>query len=152
MSEEHTEEHASPIRTPKQLITIILLAFLVPIILFVVLSQLVTIGHDMSKDNPALSNEAVAVRLQPIGRVEVIDASAPKAEKTGKEVVDGACVACHATGALGAPKIGDRAAWAPHLGLGLDHLTQNAIKGLRQMPPRGGNPDLSDLEIARRQR
>ena len=59
------------------------------------------------------------------------------------------CGACHVTGALNAPKVGDKTAWAPHLGAGLEQLTQNAIKGVRQMPPRGGSPDLSDLEIAR---
>ena len=77
------------------------------------------------------------------------DPNAPKVEKSGKEVVDAVCSACHGTGALGAPKIGDKAAWAPHLGEGLDHLAQNAIKGIRQMPPRGGNPDLSDTEVTR---
>jgi cytochrome c5 len=59
------------------------------------------------------------------------------------------CSACHATGALNAPKIGDKAAWGKHIGGGLEHLTQNAIKGTGQMPPRGGNPDLTDTEIAR---
>ena len=77
------------------------------------------------------------------------DPNAPKVEKTGKEIVDAVCGACHATGALNAPKIGDKASWAPHLGAGLDRLTQNAIKGVRQMPARGGNPDLTDTEIAR---
>ena len=149
MSEVHVEEHSSPIKTPKQLITVIVLAFLVPIILIVMLSQLVTTGIDAGKTNPALSDEAVAARLKPIGQVEVTDPNAPKAEKSGKEIVEGVCSACHATGALNAPKIGDKAAWAPHLGPGLEHLTQNAIKGVRQMPPRGGSPDLSDVEIAR---
>ena len=150
MSEEvHIEAHDSPIKTPKQLITVVLLAFLVPITLIVMLSQLVTTGHDTSKDNAALNDEAVAARLKPIGQIEVIDPSAPKVEKTGKEVVDGACGACHGTGALGAPKIGDKAGWGPRLGMGLERLTQSAIKGKNQMPKRGGNDDLSDLELAR---
>jgi cytochrome c5 len=50
---------------------------------------------------------------------------------------------------LGAPKIGDKASWAPHIKMGLEHLTHNAIAGIKQMPPRGGDASLSDLEIAR---
>ncbi len=149
MSEVHIEAHESPIKTPKQLIVVVALAFLVPITLIVMLSQLVTTGHDTSNANPALAEEAVAARIKPVGRVEVIDANAPTIEKTGQEVVTAVCGACHLSGALNAPKIGDKAAWAPHLGVGLERLTQSAIKGIRQMPPRGGNPDLSDLEIAR---
>ena len=61
----------------------------------------------------------------------------------------GTCSACHGTGAAGAPKIGDRAAWAPHLSQGLKTLVSNAIKGIRAMPPRGGNPDLTDAEVER---
>ena len=149
MSEVHLEEHSSPIKTPKQLITVVVAAFLVPIALIVMLSQLVTTGISSGKTDSALTDEAVAARIKPIGQVDVTDPNAPKAEKSGKEIVDGVCSACHATGALNAPKIGDKAAWAPHLGAGLEHLTQNAIKGLRQMPPRGGSPDLSDIDIAR---
>ena len=113
------------------------------------LSQLLTTGINTDKDQPALTDEAVAARIKPVGQVEVTDPNAPKVEKSGKEVVDAVCSACHATGALNAPKIGDKAAWSTHIGGGLEHLTQNAIKGVRQMPPRGGNPDLTDIEIAR---
>jgi cytochrome c5 len=149
MSEAHIEEHSSPIKTPKQLITVVVLSFLVPIALIVMLSQLITTGIHTDKSHPVLSDEMVAARIKPVGQVEVTDPNAPKVEKSGKEVVDAVCSACHATGALNAPKIGDKAQWASHLGVGLEHLTQNAIKGVRQMPPRGGNPDLTDLEIGR---
>ncbi len=150
MSEEvHIEEHSSPIKTPKKLIIVVALAFLVPIILIVMLSQLVTTGFDASKNNPALSDEAIARRLKPVGEVEVVDASAPKVDKTGKEVVDAVCGACHTSGALNAPKIGDKAAWGKLIAEGLPRITQDAIKGVRQMPARGGNPDLSDIEIER---
>ena len=148
MSEVHAAEHSSPIKTPKQLITVILLSFLVPIILIVMFSQLLTTGLSSRKESQGASSaEAVAARLKPIGQVEVTDPNAPKVAKSGKEVVDAVCSACHATGALNAPKIGDKAAWASHLGAGLERLTQNAIKGIRQMPPRGGNPDLTDFEM-----
>ena len=68
---------------------------------------------------------------------------------SGKEVVDAVCVACHATGAEGAPQIGDEEAWRNRASQGLSNLTLHALDGIRNMPAHGGRPDLSDLEIAR---
>ena len=149
MSEIHVEEHSSPIKTPKQLIIVVFLAFAVPITLTVMLSQLVTSGIDFSKNNPGMSDEAIAKRLKPVGEVVVATPGAPKVEKSGKEVVDAVCAACHVTGVLNAPKLGDKTAWAKLVKEGLDTLLPDAIKGIRQMPPRGGNPDLTDTEVAR---
>lgn len=146
MSEKQNAEHETLIKTPQQLIVVVVLAFVVPIALIVMLTQLVTGGRG---DPTAQSEEAVAKRIKPVGDVVIVDPSAPRAEKSGQQVVEQACAACHATGALKAPKIGDKAAWAPLIKEGLDHLTQTAIKGIRQMPARGGNPDLSDTEVAR---
>jgi cytochrome c5 len=70
-------------------------------------------------------------------------------ELSGKQVVEQVCAACHRTGAEGAPKIGDQAAWEKRVVQGLSSLTATAIKGVRQMPPHGGNPLLTDTEIAR---
>ncbi len=149
MSETPHEEHSSPIKTPKQLITVVLLAFLVPIILIVMLSQLVTSGLKGNASNTASAQQTVAERLKPVGQLAVIDPNAPKVEKAGKEVVDAVCSACHGSGALGAPKIGDSAGWSKRIAGGYPHLIANAIKGVGQMPARGGNPDLTDDEIAR---
>lgn len=149
MSEAQNEEHTSPIKTPKQLIIVVVLAFVVPIALIVMLSQLVTGSLSVDKDNPGMSDEAIARRLKPVGDVVVSDPSAPKVEKNGKQVVEAVCAACHATGALNAPKIGDKAAWAKLIKEGLDTIAADAIKGIRQMPARGGNPDLSDIEVTR---
>jgi cytochrome c5 len=71
------------------------------------------------------------------------------AQRSGKEVVESTCVNCHGTGAQGAPKIGDRQAWAKRSAQGLSSLTQSAIKGIRNMPAHGGNAGLTDLELAR---
>jgi len=76
-------------------------------------------------------------------------AAAQGGERTGKEVVATLCVACHGSGAGGAPKIGDRSAWAKLASQSLSSLTQSAIQGVRQMPPHGGNPSLTDTEIKR---
>ena len=98
-------DHESFIKTPKQLIVVLLLSFLVPIIGIVLLVFLVIGEHD---PNPrAFEPNAVAARIQPVGKVEIIDANAPKVIKTGEEVTKAVCAACHATGAAIAPKIGD---------------------------------------------
>jgi cytochrome c5 len=70
-------------------------------------------------------------------------------ERSGKEVVDGTCGNCHATGANGAPKIGDHAAWSKLVSQGLSGLTRVALSGIRKMPPHGGNMKLTDTEIKR---
>jgi cytochrome c5 len=79
----------------------------------------------------------------------VENAGAQKAERSGKEVVESTCVACHGTGAGGAPKIGDKKAWAKLASRGLSGLSKSALTGIRGMPPHGGNPDLSDTEVER---
>jgi cytochrome c5 len=71
------------------------------------------------------------------------------ADRSGKEVVDTVCANCHATGANGAPKIGDKQAWAKRSSQGLTSLTQHALSGVRSMPSHGGKLELTDLEIGR---
>jgi cytochrome c5 len=77
------------------------------------------------------------------------DVAAQKAERSGKEVVESLCVACHGTGARGAPKIGDKKAWSKLASRGLSGLSKSALNGIRGMPPHGGNPNLTDTEIER---
>ena len=69
--------------------------------------------------------------------------------QTGPAVYDAVCAACHAAGVLNAPKFGDAKAWAPLIREGQKALTRTAIKGIRQMPAKGGNPALSNLEVER---
>lgn len=78
-----------------------------------------------------------------------IPAAASAAERSGKQVVDTVCAACHLSGKDGAPKIGDQAAWSARASKGLDKLTANAITGLRNMPAHGGDAKLTDLEMSR---
>lgn len=70
-------------------------------------------------------------------------------ERSGREVADAVCAACHGTGANGAPEIGDKKAWAKRASQGLTGLTRHAILGIRKMPAHGGNPNVTDLEISR---
>jgi cytochrome c5 len=69
--------------------------------------------------------------------------------ESGKKVVEAECAACHRTGVNGAPKIGERQAWAKFTPQGLSKLTELALTGIRKMPPHGGNPDLTNTEIER---
>lgn len=148
MSEQSHTEHSSPIKTPKQLVIAVVLAFVVPVLIIVMLAQLAT-GGKKSQDSTEAREEAIAKRIKPAGEVVVAAAGGAQQLRDGKTVVETACAACHATGAMNAPKIGDKAAWGKLAGRGLDALAASAIKGVRQMPARGGNPDISDIEIAR---
>jgi cytochrome c5 len=80
---------------------------------------------------------------------EPVSRTAPAPERTGKEIVEAQCIKCHGTGVGGAPKIGDRAAWTPRVGEGLDVVVRSAIHGHGAMPPRGGMADLTDDEVRR---
>lgn len=142
------QQHSSFIKTPQQLIVVVLLAFLVPVFGIVMIVQLV--ANRPKADPAAMTPEAIAARIQPVGRVEFGEAGrAAAGPRSGEEIVKAVCSACHATGAAGAPKIGDKAAWAPLIRKGLDKMLAVAIKGEKAMPPRGGASDLSDLELAR---
>ena len=66
---------------------------------------------------------------------------------TGKVVYEQTCVACHATGLAGAPKMGDKEVWGAHIHHGMDHLVESAINGKGTMPAKGGNASLSDDEV-----
>ncbi|MBC8023289.1 MAG: cytochrome c5 family protein [Burkholderiales bacterium] len=70
-------------------------------------------------------------------------------ERSGKEVVEHVCAACHATGANGAPRIGDTKAWEARSKRGLSKLTATALQGVRRMPPHGGSISLNDIELKR---
>lgn len=87
--------------------------------------------------------------LLALSAIALSAAPALAADRSGKEVVDTVCAACHTTGKDGAPKIGDQAAWAQRAAKGLDKLTVNAITGVRSMPAHGGQAALTDLEMTR---
>jgi cytochrome c5 len=143
------DTHSSFIKTPQQLIVVILLSFIVPIFGIVLLVQLVT-GRP-GADPDALKAEAVAARLQPVAKVEVSGSGTGGAAgaRSGEEIVKTVCAACHQAGVANAPKIGDKASWAPRLKQGQGALVATAIKGKGAMPPKGGNLSLTDEEVAR---
>jgi cytochrome c5 len=150
MSDAHNE-HESAIRTPKQLIAAVIAAFLVPIICIVLLVQYVTNNKQTGAGSESQTAESVAARIHPVADdgFTLKDANAPKQLQTGEVVYNSTCAACHATGAAGSPKVGDAGAWSSRIGQGYDTLLSHALKGIRAMPAKGGNPDLDDVEVAR---
>jgi cytochrome c5 len=149
MSEVYEEGHPTPIKTPGQLIAAVVVAFLVPIAFLVLVVGFVTGGLKVDRESSAMSEAAVAARLKPVGELAIGESSAAAGSRTGEEVAQSVCQACHGAGLLGAPKIGDCASWKARLSQGEKTLVLHAIKGIRTMPPKGGNPDLSDLEVTR---
>ncbi len=91
----------------------------------------------------------VAANIKPLAVVEVAATDGANIEKNGQEVVEAACAACHASGVLNSPKIGETVVWKARIAQGLETLTKHAIEGIRTMPARGGNPDLTDNEVAK---
>ncbi|MDX1498203.1 MAG: c-type cytochrome [Salinisphaeraceae bacterium] len=113
-------------------------------------------------DNQAAGDELEPERLaridantQPVGQVNTdpnakvtmpaVDEGA--ADMPPEQVVADVCAGCHVSGVLGAPKIGDAGSWAKARAAGMDAMVQNAINGKGAMPPRGGNPALTDEQI-----
>lgn len=154
MSEHHQEHHSTPeeghdslIKTPKQLIIAVLAGLIVPILGIVLLIQFVVNGKPQTPQTAS----AVVERIAPIANEGFTfkDVNEVRQLQSGEAVYAAACLACHDSGAAGAPKLGDKGTWAPRIAQGFDKLTEHAIKGLRGMPAKGGNPDLDDIEVAR---
>ena len=141
-----SDEHTSFIQTPRQLAIVVALAFAVPITLIVLLSQLVT---GMAPGSVPETQDEVLKRIMPVGRVTVAEAGAPQGSQSGEHVYQSVCKTCHEAGLAGAPKIGDKSAWAPRIKQGVDTLYASALKGKNAMPPKGGNSALADVEVQR---
>jgi cytochrome c5 len=105
--------------------------------------------------NAAMDDDSIRDRLKPVGKVCVegddcgsATAAVASGPKSGKEIYDTSCAACHGTGVMGAPKFGDAATWADRSSKGVDALIANAISGVNAMPPKGTCMSCSDDEIA----
>src|SRR6185369_7802981 len=158
MSDSTQEEaHTGPIKTPKQLLLAVLLAFVIPV--FVIIALVVFVVNESKPsgsnraENQALGgmtaqdlDRAVAERIRKVGTVEIRDAN--RALKSGEEVFKAQCTTCHTPGVANAPKFADAAAWAPRIRTGFDTLVQSALKGKGAMPPQAGG-DFDETEIAR---
>lgn len=134
---------------------------IVAAVLFFIVARMVETQSGDAISGQSMFEQSVDQRIAPIGRVNVqgqanteqaASAAVPAAAHprlTGEQVVTQTCMACHGTGAMGAPKIGNKADWAPRAAQGFGVLFNAATHGLRAMPPRGGNSSLSDGDIKR---
>jgi len=109
-----------------------------------------SVKHSGSAADTANSDET-DIRIQPVAKFELATAAAAPAAssgpKDGATVFNTVCSACHATGAAGSPKAGDKAAWAPRIAQGKEVLYKSALGGKNAMPARGGAANLSDDEV-----
>ncbi|WP_324779987.1 c-type cytochrome [Thiobacillus sedimenti] len=137
--------------TPQEILISVLAGLFAPLLaIFLIVMLVLSI---QAKHKPDTSSEAAQKatleRIKPFATLAALDANAPKVEKSGQEVFEAVCTTCHTPGALGAPKFQNKADWGPRIKQGYDTLIKHALEGIRQMPPRGGDGDLSDTEVAR---
>jgi len=145
-------EHQSLIKSPKQLIVVFVLGLLVPVIGAVMIATyVVTSSKSPEAGASGTDPKDVGERIKPVAQVVIAEpaGSGAKAAKSGEEIYKGVCVACHGSGAAGAPKFGDKAAWAPRISKGQKTVVGDGLKGKGAMPPKGGASDLSDADFER---
>jgi len=143
--------HEFPKTTVKQFVLALLGGLFAPALVFFLIYKMmvgIQATHIDEKDK-SVTEASVLARIKPVAEVNLSESSSgPREQKSGEEVTQAICAACHASGALGSPKIGDNGAWGPRIAQGYETLVKHAIEGIRQMPARGGSPDLSDFEVA----
>ena len=129
-------------------VTLISALALLAAALFMV-GALVGVVGNVAPDDGSRKQVAVVERIQPVARVALAVPGAASAELklSAQEVYNKVCMACHATGAAGAPKVGAKDQWEPRFAQGLDTLVKNAVNGIRGMPAKGGNPALTETNL-----
>ena len=126
--------------------TILLITIAVAVVLVVVVWPLSQLGKGSADAGGA---DEAELRILPVARVEMQKA-APVSDgkpRSAEVIYNTICKACHDAGVAGAPKTGDKAAWAPRLATGQAALLKSVINGKNAMPPRAGDPSLSDNEL-----
>ena len=147
------DTHAAlPPTTLREVFLALLGALIAPVIVFFLVYQLVLKDHaetHLGVFTKAQQMERADNNIKPPARLTVVDANAPRVLLTGEQVFNQVCATCHSVGALGSPKFGDKAAWAPRIAKGYQTLIDHALHGFNKMPARGGDPNLQDLEVER---
>jgi cytochrome c5 len=141
----HEEDHTGPVKNPKQLLLAVFFSFVIPV--FAIIGLVYYVTSDKKPAAGAVNMEkALAARIQKIGTIEIRDAN--RQLKGGEDVFKAQCTACHTSGAAGAPKVGDAAAWGARIKTGYEALLTAALKGKGAMGAQGGG-DFDDVEIGR---
>jgi cytochrome c5 len=141
-------EHETFIKTPRQLITVVVLSLVVPILIIMLLVSYVGAAKRTGAGSDALTPESIEARIRPVAGFSLKAAGGPVVLRAAEEVYKAQCGACHEVGAAGAPKLGDIAAWAPRIKTGYEALLNSALKGKGAMSAQSGG-EYSDGEIAR---
>jgi cytochrome c5 len=146
-----SDHHQMTKTTPKDFLAATLGGLFAPgLTIFMIVMLFLGIQHKMGQTDPApIADKAVHERIQSFGQSLAVDPNTPKVEFTGEQVYNEVCSGCHASGALGSPKFKEKADWGKRISQGYETLLGHALKGFNKMPTRGGDPDLSDLEVAR---
>lgn len=149
MSDQH---HDFPKTTVSQVVLATLGGLLAPLLVIILIVKLVMgfNANHIPDEDPVVAQARVEERIAPVAEVDVAatDAGAAKVALSGDAVYQQSCLACHGSGAMGAPMFGDKAAWGSRIAQGYETLVKHGIEGIRMMPARGGNPGLSDEEVA----
>ena len=145
------DHHEMTKTTPKDFLVATLGGLFAPgLAIFLIVMLFLGIQGRMGQEDPApVSDQAVQARVQAFGKSVAVDPNAPKIELTGEQVYTEICSGCHASGALASPKYKEAKDWGPRIAKGYDTLLLHALNGFNKMPARGGEPELSDLEVAR---
>lgn len=129
---------------------IIIGALVVFMIIIIITANMLSNGSTNIHED-SMVQDAIEKRIAPVGQVNTGGvapaATAAAGPVDGKAIYEKTCFACHGTGAAGAPKFGDKAAWGPRIDKGLDTLYSHALNGFNAMPPRGGRADLDDDSV-----
>ena len=125
------------------------LVIIVAIVLIAIIYPLTDRKYKSAADSSSAGNDAADLRIQPVAKFELAKAAPAVAAgpKDGATIYNSVCGACHNSGVAGAPKIDDKAAWAPRVATGKDALFKSVVGGKGAMPPKGGAADLSDAEV-----
>lgn len=145
------DHHEMTKTTPKEFLIATLGGLFAPgLAIFMIVMLYIGIQGRLGGTDPdPVSDQATRARVQSFGQFAAVDPNAPRVELSGAQVYSEICAGCHASGALESPKFEDRGQWAPRIAKGYDTLLLHALNGFNKMPARGGEPDLSDLEVAR---
>ena len=149
MSSAHDDDTHDNLMSPKNATVFVGL-----MLLAVIIGEVLLAPADETAMKAEPTAEEITMRIEPVVSLAAMQSLASmaasgggdSANQTPDQMYQAACLACHTTGAAGAPKIGDPGAWTERLGKGMDMLVTSAINGIGAMPARGGS-QLDDAQI-----
>lgn len=146
MSDE--QDTGSFIKSPRQLVWVVFLAFALPVVIVSLLLKISSVTTRTAPGSEVSRADSIEARIRPVANFELGAAeTGDKPARSGEDLYNAQCAACHGTGVAGAPKFGDKDQWASHIQLGLETLIHSAVNGKGAMPPQSGTA--TEFEISR---